>query len=131
MDRDEEQWLQGRPCHYCGMPADTVDHVVPQSLQSTARLAGHPEWIKEMVRARLQTVACCQQCNSVLGNRIFPTVADRRLAVKRYLRRKYQRLLEAKPWTPVELEQLNGRLREYVEQRQRLRANVLERLAWR
>lgn len=118
------------PCKYCGMPADTVDHVVPQSLAEKARLSGNPDWASDIVRARIQTVSCCHDCNNALGDRVFPTVQDRKLAIKRRLRRKFKRLLDSPNWTEEELAELDEHLRGFVLRRQRLKIEIRERLRW-
>lgn len=118
------------PCRYCGMPADSIDHVIPQSLVSAARCSGHPEWAREIVKARIETVPSCRQCNAVLGDRVFPTVADRKAAVKAYLRRKYRKLLSAPAWTPEQSGVLGPRLRQFVQNQQAIREEVEARLRW-
>jgi len=115
-------------CAYCGMPADSVDHLVPQSLVETARLSGNPDWVRDICRVRILTVEACRQCNGVLGNRIFPTLEDRKRAVKRYLRRKYRRLLKAPPWEDDELEEMGLGLRGYIARQQAERETAQARV---
>ena len=52
-------------CAYCGTPADTVDHLLPQSR------GGPNTW--------LNTVAACTHCNNLKANRT-PTEAGMQLA---------------------------------------------------
>ena len=47
----------GPPCHYCGAPADTVDHVVPVA-------SGLP---RRILNAPGNLVPACQGCNSRRG----------------------------------------------------------------
>lgn len=48
-------------CHYCGAPATTVDHIIPQAL-------GGP------VRAGWNRVPACRSCNAAKGSN-WPTCA--------------------------------------------------------
>lgn len=57
----------GHTCAYCGSPADTVDHLLPQSR------GGKNTW--------LNTVAACTRCNNHKANRT-PGEAGLRLAWK-------------------------------------------------
>ena len=45
-------------CHYCGAPANTVDHVIPRSAGGT----DHPQ----------NLVAACQPCNRSKGAKPLP-----------------------------------------------------------
>src|SRR5262245_41797174 len=119
-----------RPCKYCGMPATSVDHVVPQSLLEVQRLAmGAIDW-RQMIQARFLTVPCCHECNSVLGNRVYPTLADRKAAIKKRLRRKYARLLSSPRWVDSELDDLGPGMRGYVSRHRVKREEIEQRLAW-
>jgi 5-methylcytosine-specific restriction endonuclease McrA len=64
--RDSKKWRalrliilarDGYTCHYCGLPANTVDHVVP--VKSNPDLAMNLE----------NCVAACRSCNSAKGSR--------------------------------------------------------------
>lgn len=47
----------GYTCHYCGLDANSVDHVLPRSRGGTDDLDN--------------LVACCSSCNSSKGDRFF------------------------------------------------------------
>ena len=51
--RDARTRLRGLPCHWCGQPSDTVDHLKP------VRMGGTNE--------RANMVAACTSCNSKRG----------------------------------------------------------------
>jgi hypothetical protein len=127
----EEPEAAVAPCRYCGTPATSVDHVVPQSLLQSQRLATGCEidW-RQMIHARVLTVPCCHECNSVLGNRVYPTIEDRRAAIKRRLRRKHARLLAAPRWEPEDVDALGPGMRGYVARCQAQREEITQRLAW-
>ena len=66
-------------CAYCGAKATTRDHVVPRSSSWT------PPMEVQGIRGKMSlveyprpTVPACRRCNSALGNRVFPTFAQRR-----------------------------------------------------
>jgi hypothetical protein len=76
-------------------------------------------------------VYACRQCNSVLGNRLFRTMKDRREVVKGYLKRKYRRLLNAPDWDEDEIEELGDGLRDFVRDRKKFKENIEARIAWK
>lgn len=117
------------PCYYCGMPADSIDHVLPQS--AVAKVANSGLGIAEsLTTAHTEYVHACRDCNGRLGKRIFQTLADRKRFIKTRLRRKYQSLLESPAWTEEELNNLGPELQRYVRQQQHLRYVVQARLRW-
>lgn len=118
------------PCFYCGVPADSVDHVIPQSLL-LAVAALDPRIARYLVRARSRVVPACRECNSALGSEVYRTMEDRRNAAKKHLRRKYRRALALPSWTAAEIRSLGFTLRTYVESGLRLQQLTEERLRWR
>jgi hypothetical protein len=102
-------------CYYCGDPATSIDHVVPQSMLQTLRLLGDDEATAVLARhGRVMLVPCCRECNSILGNKYFDTLRKRKEHLKRRLRERNRKLLSMPPWTDRELGDLRGRLRDYV-----------------
>ena len=72
-------------CYYCGLPANGIDHVVPQKLLNGAMIAGDIDSYTELIgrgRGRTLEVPSCQQCNSILGAGYDQTLADRKLGSK-------------------------------------------------
>lgn len=123
-------WSYLEPCYYCGLPAESVDHVVPQALLDEWIRLGDLENYHKATRGRRLTVPSCQQCNSILGCKLDQTLEHRKLRLKARLRTKYQRVLGMPDWTPEELDKLGPRLREHVESGLRLRALARRRIAW-
>jgi len=117
-------------CYYCGLPATTVDHVIPRTLL-WRRDFFREEGFDFPVDVNVKIVPSCHNCNSVLGSRVFRTLKDRRAAVKDHLCQKYYHLLFDTPdWTDSELEELGRTLKSAVLARQRLKDIVRRRLAW-
>ena len=83
------------------------------------------------VLPQLIKVFACKPCNSVLGNRLYQTIRERREAVKSHLRRKYRRLLKSAPWSDEDLDELGYTLRTLIEHRMELKKQIEQRLAWR
>jgi hypothetical protein len=114
------------------MPASSEDHIVPVSI--LAMIDGLTQEVRAEILGQLPPlikVYSCHQCNSVLGNRFFRTLSDRRVAVKSYLKRKYARLLEMPAWDEEELSELGYGLQKFVRNRIRLKNEIEERLRWR
>lgn len=110
-------------CTYCGMPADTRDHVIPRA----ARGAVAPDVLLRVP----DTVPCCRECNSLAGDRIVcESVAEKREEIQFLLRLRYRRLLALPDWGSEELAELGPAMRRSVRARLRERDTVLERLAW-
>jgi hypothetical protein len=119
------------PCHYCGMPADTIDHVVPQVVLGAASLSTDPDVRTYFLRKhRVLTVDACRECNVLISSKYLPTLADRKTYLKARLRTKNRRLLAMPAWSPSELAQLSERLRNLVIVRQLQKEQIQRRLAW-
>lgn len=118
-------------CYYCGMPADSIDHVVPQVLLDQWRRLGDLENLQLATgRGRTLTVDCCRQCNCLLSDKYDATLAERKERLKVSLRRRYRKLLEMPEWTPSELEEMGPRLRQYIEAAMAQKAMVRKRIGW-
>lgn len=102
-------------CYYCGEPAGTVDHVVPQSMLETLRVMGDDAVTAVLARhGRRMTVPSCLECNVVLGNKYFDTLEQRKQYLKRRMRQRYAKILRVPDWTDRELSQLGPRLQQAV-----------------
>lgn len=119
------------PCYYCGRPADTVDHVIPQVLLKQLEAMGDTEaWSVLYKRHKVKIVPACRDCNSVIGSKYFPTLAERKAFVKQRLRQRKRNVLETPNWSEGELNQLGPDLRGYVEHSIALREETKLRLRW-
>ena len=118
-------------CYYCGLPADSIDHVVPQSILEAAVMAGDMESYLGLIGwGRTLIVKSCRQCNSLLGASLQHTLAERKAELKARLKRKLARDLNIPDWTEVELEELGPRLRQVVTDGLERKHQAQARLRW-
>jgi hypothetical protein len=115
------------PCHYCGLPADCIDHVVP--LVVVRALMELPDGTARL-RARVLTVPACRQCNGIAGGSYFDTLAERAAYVKQRLRKKLASDLDCKDFTVDELDEFEPGLRGYVMNAMRRKIVAEQRLSW-
>lgn len=120
--------VESTPCTYCGLPADSVDHVVPRHLLERADAAGLD--LFRVFRMQRWTVPACRECNSIIGARIFKTLAERRAAAHKGIRKKYAALLRIPDWSEDDLAEMGPRAREDIRHAIRARDGVRERLRW-
>ena len=108
-----------KPCVYCGMPSQETDHVPPKCYRKW--LAGCVEFL---------IVASCRECNALLGKRPLYTLEARQEFIRRALRKKYHRFLSMPDWRRSELNELEGRLEQFVRNSQTTREIVEMRLSY-
>jgi len=113
-------------CYYCGLVADTVDHVVPQAYLRSLR-AMNPTALGSINRT--MRVPACRECNSTLGAKELTLLARRRFIAHRLLR-KYKTVLQTPTWTERELAELSERMQWYVIEGLHLKTLVLARIKW-
>ena len=117
-------------CYYCGMPADTTDHAIPQVILRTIDRIADPDIYRRMVLRRRLTVPCCSQCNSLIGAKYQKSLEERKKYLKARLRRKYKKLLNMPKWTETEINEMGGRMQEYIRESQLLKDDIRKRLRW-
>jgi hypothetical protein len=111
-------------CTYCGDRATGYDHVIPYSY--TGGLSG---------RARKgstdpgERVPACRDCNSRLGNRMYPGVASKKAAIAEMLQESLDDLGDTE-WTQSDLEELGPFLRASIQAAARKRLDIEKRLAF-
>lgn len=108
------------PCYYCGVPADTIDHVPPRAYRDVAMDLGYKQHL----------VKACRECNNILQARALWTPAKRKKFIKRYLRRKYKKYLEQPGWHHEDMEELGPNLQSIIKQSQSIKTVILQRLRW-
>lgn len=96
-------------CFYCGVPADTVDHVPPLS-----RISDYE--FKRLKHERYYKVPCCRECNNLAGASLQDNLVARAEHVKDKLSRKYRKHLMAIEWSEDELQELGAVLESKVRQ---------------
>lgn len=116
-------------CSYCGVPADSIDHVVPRSLLRD--LADDPQAKATLIaRGRILEVDCCRQCNSLLSDNYDQTLAARKARLRVRLRRRYARLLDMPDWSDSELGHMGRYLQNYILTHGAMRDWIRERLTY-
>jgi hypothetical protein len=119
------------PCYYCGLPAGSIDHVVPRSVIEMLGILQDPAVTGYMHdRHRVKTVPACLECNDLIGPKYFPTLAERRAYLKDRLRVRYRKFLELPNWSDSELAQLSDRLQKRVIGALEVQRIVQARIAW-
>lgn len=113
--------IHEKACAYCGVLADTVDHVPAQSVRKMLDSVGHPYTPIE--------VPACHECNCALGAMGF-TVSQRRHLARRAIERRYQPTLTMPHWTEEDLAEMGPGLSTDITQHQILKRWVIERLKW-
>ena len=121
-------WAETPPtaqaCTYCGIPADTIDHVPPQSAR--------PAIIEIGLRNRwpFEEVISCRECNLLLGARALWTVKSRKAFIKKALARRYKKYLRIPSWTDAEIARMGRGLQDHVLSGIVIRELVNKRLKW-
>lgn len=111
------------PCFYCGVPANSIDHVPPRAMRK--RMADLGEYFGVWVE-----VPACMWCNSTLGNLALLTLTDRKLYIKQRLRVKFKKLLASHDWTDEQLDELGYTLKTKILASMAKRRLVRQRIAW-
>jgi hypothetical protein len=96
------------PCVYCGVAANTVDHVPPRSARTTIVSLGL------VLKYPFVEVPACNECNVLLGARSLWTVTERRAYIKKALRSRYSDVLRIPDWTDSELAQVSASMRSFI-----------------
>ena len=60
------------------------------------------------------TVPSCRECNTLLNDKMYTTIADRAAYLFNRYHRRYKRLLAFDPWTEEELRQMSQNLRDSI-----------------
>ncbi len=123
-------WREGKTsaeanlCIYCGLPADSLDHIPPQSVR--------PTLVKMGIASRFpfREVWACRECNSLLGYRELWTIELRKRFIKKALRKKYRRYLRIPHWDDREISELGYALQQHVLQGTVIREILEYRLKW-
>jgi hypothetical protein len=117
-------------CYYCGMTADSIDHVIPQS--ALEQLADDPEALRVLIgRRRRLTVPACRECNSLARATTQESLNERRAFVHEAMARKYQQVLATPDWSDTELMELSPALRGRVLILLGSREILRRRIQWR
>ena len=111
------------PCTYCGLVADSIDHIPPRCMRVVLRDLG--EYIGPW-----KEVPACRWCNATLGSLALLTIRERRAHIKKALRKKFKAVLNIPTWRDENLAELSPGLRAYVIEGIELSRLIRARLAW-
>jgi hypothetical protein len=89
-------------CIYCGECWDVYDHVPPVSAWCT-----NSSWAFKY--------PACNECNSILGSVPIKDIRVRRYIILKKLYSKYKKLIKLPEWERLEIEDLRGFIKNYVE----------------
>lgn len=103
-------------CIYCGERGFTKDHLLPRG------------WSGESKRKFVATVPACGECNSLLGPTLTWSITERRAIAHAKLRWKRRRLLMTQEFSESELDEFEGRMRDFIEASMKEKARLIERL---
>lgn len=92
-------------CAYCGVIANTRDHVVPKSFffSRSKQFALHKS-INNIVKA-------CSECNNIASNKVFLNFWEKKQYIAEKFYCKNKKLLNGVDWTESEIEELEGLLK--------------------
>jgi len=115
----------GRACAYCGVAAETYDHV-----PNLAML--HALGIEHYQRRKIQLwkVPACRECNVLLSDCAATSIPDRRAQIKAKLKARYAKLLAMPSWTDREIADLGIGLQDVIEDANAVRSWIKRRLEW-
>ena len=122
------QTKNGIACFYCGVPAEEKDHSVPISyLDELKRLRDLGVKLDIPEQKMIDT---CIECNRIAGGRFLGTPLQRKIYIKTEIRKKYKKLLDSPDWEDEDIEELDGRLQEYVVLYQEAKKLIKQRLIY-
>ena len=123
-----DSWMSPRedasPCYYCGMPADSIDHVPPITVRPRLLALGLDK------RYKFVEVNACKECNSLIGARALWTLSQRKKFIKKALKLKYAKALRTANYTDSELKEFGSMLRDYILTQSLISELIKKRLAW-
>ena len=106
-------------CIYCNQNADTMDHIVPISYLSNRKTGRHSIG---------ETIECCQECNSLLSNQLFDSIAERAMHINKRLKARYSRLINSQEWAQYELKQMGPEMQQYIRETMKKKEIILSRI---
>lgn len=119
---------EGEHCAYCGILATDKEHVVPLShlkKLEEMKLQGFDVKIPEY-----KIVPACHECNLIALDKVFDNFKDKKAYIKKELRRKYRKFVNAPDWTDQEIEELEGELKKYVILSEEIKRITKKRLSY-
>lgn len=119
--RSPEGFIQ---CFYCGMPADTIDHVPPIS-----KVAQYRQF--NLANELYVKVTACRSCNTSLGDSLQINILERADVRRRQLEKEYAKFLKMPNWSEEEISNLGKNLRSEIVTSLREKENCKDRVYFR
>ena len=107
-------------CTYCGIAANSLDHIIPVSYNQTLR--------KNVKYSKENTVPSCTECNSSLSNIWLPTIPERAGCLLEKYNKKYKKLLNQPEWEDWEIEELGPGMKKVILTNKKKKEIIIERL---
>jgi hypothetical protein len=117
--------VEATPCAYCGMPAETEDHVIPITFYQAGMDA------IQMSHWRFSLVPACRECNVLASNFVFDTVSKKRRFIQERLKCRYRKILAIPFWDEDEIESLSEDFARYVKHGLKLKEIISRRINYR
>lgn len=110
-------------CVYCGIPAESLDHVPPLSLTNM---------LNDRAKEKLDflKLPSCGECNSVLNDSPILSVSERRGKVRAHYKKKYRSALNMPKWDEDELAELDPCMADEIRQASKRAEWVKARITW-
>lgn len=109
-------------CTYCGVPADTIDHVPPRAYRTYIVNAGLQS------KYPFSEVPACHECNSLLSARALWQIKERRHFIAAALTKRYAKYLRIPHRSDQELAATGTWMRKYIETGCLIRDRTKERI---
>lgn len=125
--KDLPKWAE---CTYCGIGANSLDHVVPISYTSAISRKFSKRCTKGVSYSKSKVVPACSECNNLLGNYAFHTIAERADYISSRLARRYEKVLNGAYWTEEDLDTVENNVKDFVIAMSVKKGIVLNRIRW-
>lgn len=110
----------GRECIYCGMPAESLDHIPPLCTYSDNK--------QNPRRRKNVCVPACKECNCTLSCHHLMTISERAEYLADRYSIKYRKILNIPVWSEEEIQSLGNSLSNYMRARNRQRESIVMRI---
>lgn len=116
-ERSDGEWPL---CMYCGVLADTIDHVPPITRVDDYRAL----WVKHAY----WKVKCCSECNFLAADSLQSDFLERVQYVKEKLKLRYRRRAVNAPWSKAEIKELGRTMKTEAAKGLKIKCQLDERL---
>lgn len=96
-------------CTYCGERATCRDHVLPFSYGCSTKR------IRSSSYSRKTCVPACEECNSLLSNFMYTSIAERALFLAGRLWYRHKDVLTSPQWSKEEYDGLSGNMLKHIK----------------